>query len=87
VADEQVAGQQPFQLGVGAGVGPGADDFGADQLFDAEGGRGAFGALGMAVGGTGGDDGSWIIGLGDLEQGMVGAAGQDGAQEQGFEPG
>jgi len=40
----------------------------------------------MMVGRTGGDDRGRIIGLGDLEQGMLGAAGQDRAQEQGLDP-
>ena len=32
-ADEQVGGELPFELGVGTGVGPGADDLGTDQVL------------------------------------------------------
>jgi hypothetical protein len=86
-ARQEIGGQQPLQFGIAAGVGPGAHDFGADQLIDGEGGRGAFGALWMAVGCTGSDEGSRVIGLGDADERVVSAAGEDGAQEPGLDPG
>jgi len=84
--DAQVGGEQFFQGGVGAGIGPGADEFHAHELGDAEGGRGTRGAGGVMVALTGSDDGSRVIPLVEQHERMLGAAPQQRAVDQGFEP-
>lgn len=77
-AHEQVGGEQFFQRRVGAGVGPGADDFTADELLDGEGGRGSRRARGVMKALTGGDDGGGVVEVVGQHQRMVSAAAQKG---------
>lgn len=86
-AHQQVGCEQLFQGRAGAAVGPGADELHADELGDAEGGRGARGAWGVMEARTGGDDGGGVIPLGQQHKGVVGAAPQQRVVDQGLEPG
>lgn len=86
-AYQQIGVEELFQRRVGATVSPGADDRHAHKLLEGEGGRGARRAWGVMVALAGGDDGSRVVPLVEEDEGTLGAAAQQRAIDQGFDPG
>jgi hypothetical protein len=85
-ANQQVGREQLLQRGVGAGISPGTDHLSTDELGNGKGGRGTRSARSVMEAGTGGNHGSRVIPSGKQHQGVVGAAAQQRAIDQGFEP-
>jgi hypothetical protein len=85
-AHEQIARQVPFELAVGTGVGPGADDLGLHEDAYGKGRRRARSGLVVIVA-TGRDDGRWIVAAGEADERMAGTLYEQGLIDEGADPG
>ncbi len=84
-AHEQIGGEVPFEVGVGTGVGPGADDLGADQGVDGKRGWSTRSRVVIVVAARG-DHGGGVIELGEADERMVGTLDQQALVDQGTDP-
>ena len=85
-AHEQITGEMPFELAVGAGVGPGTDEFGKDKGAHGKGGRSA-GAGGMIGVTAGSKNGRGVVEASDATEGMAGTLEEHGVIDKGTDPG
>jgi hypothetical protein len=85
-AHEQIAGEMPFELAVGTGVGPGADEFGEDKGANGKGGRSA-GSGEMIIVATRVDNSGWVVEVRNADERMAGALDEHDAIDQGSDPG
>ena len=85
-AHDQIRDQKRLQITVGARLGPGAHDLGADQLFNSEGGGHARAVRSGMKARAGDHHGGGVVVEADLNEGVIGRLGQHQAIDAGFGP-